>query len=100
MRKFESAVSQCRFDALAAFFHGVVWQADHIEVLHSRGTYVYLDFNEVRINPVHGSTDRFKEHSPKPVSKAVSLLNVARQEESHRSQCGSINYLINIRQRY
>jgi hypothetical protein len=53
IRKFKTAISQCRLDALAAFFDGVVWEAHHVKVLHARGTYVHLNFDEVSVDSIH-----------------------------------------------
>jgi hypothetical protein len=53
MRKLERTVSQCGFDALAAFLHGVVGKTHHIEVLHARGAYVYFHFHNIGVNSIH-----------------------------------------------
>jgi len=60
--KFEAAIAQRGFDTLAAFFHGVVGQADDVEVLDARGADVNLDFNEVGVNAVDRSAERLEEH--------------------------------------
>jgi hypothetical protein len=47
---------------LAAFFDGVVGEADHVEVLHARGANVDLDFDEVGVDSIDGGADGFEKH--------------------------------------
>ena len=61
--EFVAAVFQRGLDSFAAFLDGVVRQSDNIEVLHSRRADVYLDLDEIGINPVHRGADRLKEHA-------------------------------------
>ena len=94
MRKFESAVSQRALDSFAAFLDRVVRQSHDVEVLHARGAYVHLDFNEVGVNSVHRSALRLEEHG-------VDLAP-ARSGGSRRAAISarSINQSGKIRQRY
>ena len=62
VRKLEAAVAERRLDALAAFFHGVVGQADYVEILNARGADVDLDFDEVGVDAVDRSTERLEKH--------------------------------------
>jgi len=82
IRKFKTAISQCRFNAFAAFFHGVVGEAHDVEILHARGAYVYFDFNEVGVDSVDGGADGFKEHFLGPGGRSLkrcSLIAVGRE---------------------
>jgi hypothetical protein len=63
VRKLEGTIAKGRFDTLAAFFHGIVGKTRHIEVLHARKAYIYFDFHNVGVNPIHGGAERFEEHS-------------------------------------
>jgi hypothetical protein len=56
MRKLERTVSQRRLDALAAFLHGVVGKTHDVEILHASGPDIYLDFDNIGVNPIHGGT--------------------------------------------
>jgi len=69
IRKFEATISQCAPDALTAFFYGIVGEVHYVEVLHARGTYVYLNLDEVGVDSVHGRTDGFEEHFFRRVAK-------------------------------
>ncbi len=45
MGKLEAAVPQCGLDALAALFHRIIGQPNHVEVSHARRAYIHLNFD-------------------------------------------------------
>jgi len=61
VRKLERTVSQHRLEALSAFLHGVVGKTHDVEILHASGSDIYLDFDNIGVNPIHGGTERFEE---------------------------------------
>jgi hypothetical protein len=81
VRKFKTAISQCRFDAFAAFLHCVVGEAHDVKVLHARGTYVHLNFNKVGVDSVDGGVDGFKEHfwAGRSLKRCSSMVVVGRE---------------------
>jgi hypothetical protein len=62
MGKLKTAVAQRGLDAFAAFFHGVVWQADNVEVAHARGASIDFHFDQVSVDAIDGSAERLEEH--------------------------------------
>jgi hypothetical protein len=54
VREFVAAIAHRGFNAFATFFYGVVREADHVEVVHMRGTDVDLNFHEVGVDAVDG----------------------------------------------
>ncbi len=63
MGKLKTAVAQRGLDALAALFHGVIRQPDDVEVGHACGAYIDLHFDEVSVDAIDGSAERFEEHN-------------------------------------
>ncbi len=63
MGKLKAAVAQRGFDALAAFFHGVIRQPDNVKIGHARRAYIDLHFDEVSVDAVDGSAERLEEHN-------------------------------------
>ena len=49
--KIEAAVSQRRFDSLAALLHRDIRKAYHVEIARMARTHVYLHFNKVGVDP-------------------------------------------------
>jgi hypothetical protein len=62
VREFVAAIAHGGLDAFAAFFDGVVGEADDVEVLHASGADVDLDFDEVSVDAIDGGTESFEEH--------------------------------------
>src|SRR5256885_3091935 len=62
MRELETAVSQRGLDTLAAFFDGIVWQTDDVEILHAGGTNIYFGLDHIRVDTVNRGAERFEEH--------------------------------------
>ena len=60
--KFDAAIAKGGLDAFAAFFYGIVGQADDVEVVHAGGANVDFDFDEVGIDAEHSGTKSFEEH--------------------------------------
>jgi hypothetical protein len=60
--KFISAISHGRFDALAAFFYGIVWQPHDVEVGHARRTDIHFGLNKVGVNSIDRSAERLEKH--------------------------------------
>jgi hypothetical protein len=60
--KLEAAVPQCGLDTFTALFHGVIGEADDIEVGHSSGAYIHLHFDQVGVDAINRSAERFEEH--------------------------------------
>jgi len=56
----EITVNRARFDALAAFFHRIVGQADHVKVGHFRRTHIDLDFDAIRADCIDRGAVGFK----------------------------------------
>jgi hypothetical protein len=48
---------------LAAFFSGIVGQADHVKVGHLRRTHIDLDFDAIRVDSIDRGAVGFEEHS-------------------------------------
>jgi hypothetical protein len=83
MRKLEAAIAESGLDAFAAFLDGIVRQANDVEVLHTGGTHVDFDLDQIGIDAVDGSALCFEEH--------------VKGRPGHAE--GSINQLGNIDQR-
>ena len=62
VRKFDAAIAEGGLDAFAAFFYGIVGQADDVEIVHAGGANVDFDFDEVGIDAEHSGTESFEEH--------------------------------------
>jgi len=78
LRKFKATAAQRGLDALAAFSHGIVRQADDVEVLHACGANVLFNFDEIGVNAINGGAERFEEHEREgsPVCRARINQNV------------------------
>ena len=61
--KIEAAVSQRGFDALAAFLHGVVRQADDVEAEFIGLRHVHLNLDEVGVDSKNRGAEGLEEHS-------------------------------------
>ena len=53
---------QRRFDAFAAFFHRVIGQAHHVEVVHVGRADIDFNFDGIRIDAIDGGANGFEEH--------------------------------------
>ena len=62
VRKFDAAIAKGGLDAFAAFFYGIVGQADDVEVVHAGGANVDFDFDDVGIDAEHSGTESLEEH--------------------------------------
>ena len=69
--EIETAISQRGLDALAAFLHGNVRQADDVEAALIRGANVRLHFHEVGVNSKYRGAEGLEEH-PKAEGLAQS----------------------------
>jgi hypothetical protein len=68
---------------LAAFFDGVVGEADHAEVLHARGANVDLDFDKVGVDSIDGGAEVLKSIFWL-VAKTRFVIDVERRESRRR----------------
>jgi hypothetical protein len=57
--KLKGTVAQGRLNPLAAFLKGIVRQAHNVKRVHASRTYVNLDFNNLRVNSIHGGAECF-----------------------------------------
>jgi len=60
--KFDAAIAEGGFDAFAAFFYGIVREADDVEIVHASGAHVDFNFDKIGIDAKHGGTENFEEH--------------------------------------
>jgi hypothetical protein len=63
--KREPAILERGLDPFAALLHRVVRQPHNIELVHVRGADIDLHLDDVRIDSVDRSAERFKEHDVK-----------------------------------
>ncbi len=70
-RKIVAAIFQRGLDALAAFLHGNVRQADNIEIAGPARADVHFDFHEVGVDAKHRGAEVFEVHVSSDVTTSA-----------------------------